>query len=412
MDKFSYEGITLTTILDTRRAKDELYFPVKYRITYLRKQYYHPSGIDLTEEEWNVLFTTKQRELTKTRELVSAGYEKIKNHIIDMAKNEGFSVPGLKAKLGQGNKDSIVDAFNYKIETLKKDGKIGSADWYFYSLNMIQKFTSKDLKISDITVSWLNSFEAFLLKDEKSWTSISIYMRALRAIVRTSKGAVNQARYPFGLKDNGKYEIPEGEGRALALTLSQIGKVLTYPLNTDVERRSRDLWFFSYMCNGINNNDLLRLKFKDIENGEIRWYRLKTINTTKKKKKIAATLLPEMKTIIDKWGSKSRHPNNYIFPFLSDDMTPLEARTIIKNHTSLQNKKMSAIGKALGYGNISSYWARHSYATVLKRSGANIAYISESLGHTDIKTTEAYLDTFENAERAKNAALLTKFNEE
>ena len=70
---------------------------------------------------------------------------------------------------------------------------------------------------------------------------------------------------------------------------------------------------------------------------------------------------------------------------------------------------MRAIGEALGYGSITSYWARHSYATVLKRSGANIAYISESLGHTDIKTTEAYLDTFENAERAKNAALLTKF---
>lgn len=411
MDRFSYEGITLTTILDTRRAKDELFYPVKYRVTYLRKQYYHPSGIDLTEDEWAVLFTTKQRELTKTRELVSAGYEKIKSHIIDLAKNEGFSVSGLKTKLGQGIKNSLSDAYNFKIEALKADGKFGSADWYFYSLNMIHKFTSRELRISDITVSWLQSFEAFLLKDEKSWTSISMYMRALRAIVNEGKknGAINQARYPFGSKEDGKYEIPEGEGRALALTLSQIGKVMSYPLNTDVERRSRDLWLFSYMCNGINNNDLLRLKFKDIENGEIRWYRQKTINTTKKKKKIAATLLPEMQAIIDRWGSKSRLPNSYIFPFLSDDMTPLEARTIIKNHTSLQNKKMRAIGKALGYGNITSYWARHSYATVLKRSGANIAYISESLGHTDIKTTEAYLDTFENAERAKNAALLTKF---
>lgn len=53
--------------------------------------------------------------------------------------------------------------------------------------------------------------------------------------------------------------------------------------------------------------------------------------------------------------------------------------------------------------------ARHSYATVLKRSGANISYISESLGHTDLRTTEAYLASFEKEERAKNTNLLTSF---
>lgn len=55
------------------------------------------------------------------------------------------------------------------------------------------------------------------------------------------------------------------------------------------------------------------------------------------------------------------------------------------------------------------YTARHSYATVLKRSGANISYISESLGHTDLRTTEAYLASFEKEERAKNTNLLTSF---
>ena len=52
---------------------------------------------------------------------------------------------------------------------------------------------------------------------------------------------------------------------------------------------------------------------------------------------------------------------------------------------------------------------RHSYATVLKRSGVNIAYISESLGHSNITITENYLASFEVDERRKNSALLTKF---
>jgi len=50
------------------------------------------------------------------------------------------------------------------------------------------------------------------------------------------------------------------------------------------------------------------------------------------------------------------------------------------------------------------------YATVLKRSGANIAFISESLGHSDLRTTENYLSSFEQEERAKNASKLTNFN--
>lgn len=46
---------------------------------------------------------------------------------------------------------------------------------------------------------------------------------------------------------------------------------------------------------------------------------------------------------------------------------------------------------------------------MLKRAGANIAYISESLGHQDLKTTENYLASFEREERQRNAELLTQF---
>ena len=60
---------------------------------------------------------------------------------------------------------------------------------------------------------------------------------------------------------------------------------------------------------------------------------------------------------------------------------------------------------------ISTYTVRHSYATVLKRSGANIAYISESLGHSELKTTQNYLASFEHEERGKNAKLLTNFDD-
>ena len=98
-----------------------------------------------------------------------------------------------------------------------------------------------------------------------------------------------------------------------------------------------------------------------------------------------------------------------LFPVLdgTEDAEQCHAKTIAA--AGAINTRMRSIGKALNLGNISTYTARHSFATVLKRAGANIAYISESLGHSDLKTTENYLASFEREERQKNAELLTKF---
>lgn len=63
-----------------------------------------------------------------------------------------------------------------------------------------------------------------------------------------------------------------------------------------------------------------------------------------------------------------------------------------------------------GAAPVTTYSARHSFATVLKRSGTNISYISESLGHSNLAITENYLASFERDERMKNAQLLTKFD--
>jgi integrase len=117
-----------------------------------------------------------------------------------------------------------------------------------------------------------------------------------------------------------------------------------------------------------------------------------------------------MRTIMDKWGNIDKSPDSYIFGFLNGDETPLQITKRIRDVISNCNRRLRKIGKAIGIEGLSTYTARHSYATVLKRSGANIAYISESLGHNDLKTTENYLASFEKEERVKNASFLTSFD--
>lgn len=115
-----------------------------------------------------------------------------------------------------------------------------------------------------------------------------------------------------------------------------------------------------------------------------------------------------MQTIIDRWG-QTPYPDAFIFPILTGKEDAITRKNKTKYLTRAINKRMKEVGEKLGLGNISTYTARHSFATVLKRAGANIAYISESLGHQDLKTTENYLASFEREEREKNAELLTKF---
>lgn len=61
------------------------------------------------------------------------------------------------------------------------------------------------------------------------------------------------------------------------------------------------------------------------------------------------------------------------------------------------NSNLKLIAIQLGLNtNLTTYVARHSFATVLKKSGVNIALISEALGHSDLATTQIYLDSFDN----------------
>ena len=163
------------------------------------------------------------------------------------------------------------------------------------------------------------------------------------------------------------------------------------------------------MCNGINIGDLCRLKHTDIKNDVISFYRQKTINTSKHKVKIEAVLLPQMKQIIKIWNTGKNH-SEYLFPFLTSKENPEQTKKIVQNITRQINEHIKRIAKRIGIDEISTYTARHSFATVLKRSGTNITFISESLGHTDIKTTTSYLDSFERDEQIKNANLLIPNN--
>jgi integrase len=379
-------------------------------VVYKRTQRYYNTGKELNTEEWEALPDTKSKRLIAVRSDIKNSFDKVEDAVHSLVEEGNFSFEVLNMRLGKGLTDSLNTAFKTKIETLVEEGAVGNSITYQCAYRYLEKYAGSNILFESITVDWLRKYEKEMLKEGKSYTTISMYIRSIRTIFNEVKsvGMIKEAQYPFG---KGKYEIPIGNGRKMALTLQQIKQIISFTDGTEATEHYRDLWFFSYLCNGINVNDLLKLKFSNIDNDEIHFYRSKTLHTSKEKKEIDALLTPEMKQIIEQWGNPDKSPDNYIFPFLVGYNTPMEQKKRIQDVTHRINKHLKIIGDKLEIASISTYTARHSYASVLKRSGANIAYISESLGHSNLKTTENYLASFEKEERIKNAAFLTNFGD-
>ncbi len=404
---YSKDGITVAPVIDTSHPKLNGKFPVKIRVTYKRHRSYYPTGKDLTSEEWQRLATSKVRSMVEVRKDIENSYNIVRAAVEDLAQVGAFSLEVLNARLKRATSDTLNTAFRAKIADLEHGGRIGNMMIHDTILKGLERFAGANIPFSAVTVDWVKKYADFLGKEGKVQTTIAIHLRTLRAVLNVARqdGVIRECDYPFR---KGGYKIQEGAGRKMALTLEQIGMIAHYDDGSDATAKYRDYWLFLYLCNGINVADFVKVRYCNIVGDEICFVRQKTERTTKSRREIRVVVTELMRRIIEQRGNPPV-TDAFIFPVLTGDETPREQKLKTQYLTRAINKRMAEVGNVLGIGNISTYTARHSFATVLKRAGANIAYISESLGHHDLKTTENYLASFEREERAKNAELLTKF---
>jgi len=411
MLNYTKEGVRIYLFHENRYTNKDALRTVKLVVYFSAKSTYFPTGVKISAEDWKELPTSKKKELVEKRKILESTFYKFKGLVETLLEKNNFSIDNLNRQLANKSSKSILvkDCFQKKVETLKNNGQIGSSEVYDLASKAIERYDSRKLDLKHITVDWLKKYERHMLETGRSYSTLAMYIRCVRTIMNEaiSAGILDSSYYSFG---RGKYEVPVGEGRKLALPLHNIKQIYQYENPADlITSRYRDLWMFSYLCNGANFKDILRLKFKNISGNEITFLRGKTVRTSKKKKNIVVYLTDEMREIIERIGNQVQLPDNYIFPYLTGEESAEKEYEKIKDIIKRTNKHMKRIAEALDIPKITTYTARHSYATVLKRSGANIAFISESLGHSDLKTTENYLASFETEEREKNARLLMAF---
>jgi integrase len=156
--------------------------------------------------------------------------------------------------------------------------------------------------------------------------------------------------------------------------------------------------------------DIANLRYKDIDGEYIRFYRSKSLDTSQVITPITVVVTEELKNIIDKWGNSAKIPDMLIFPIIKATDPPEKRRAELQQFIKMVNKYMKRVAANLGIDRpITTYYARHSFSTVLKRSGVDIQFISESLGHKSVSTTRSYLDSFEDDAKKEVVKLLTDF---
>ena len=329
--------------------------------------------------------------------IITNALQKYQSIQLDMeVRNENYSVSEIladtSAKKGQV---TLEDFLTSHIQQLRDNGKVGNSYAYLNLRTTLHNFHGKKLNFlfNVVDVSFCNKFEAWMRKNQFEDTTMHYYFRTLRATYNKAIEAkcADREKSPFVEYKLSRFST---KTKKRALSKESVKKILKVDCSTMSEkaRLAHDVFSFSYYCGGISLVDVANLTPDNIIDGRLIYERQKTHGM------INLVMLDEAKAIIEKYATYQNRAG-YLFPILDNrvHITPMQKFNRVRKLCHQINKELHSLAKELGIQeDVTTYVARHSFATVLKKSGVNIGIISQALGHQDIKTTQIYLSEFDN----------------
>lgn len=267
------------------------------------------------------------------------------------------------------------------IEQKRTAGKSSLAAKYQTTLNSLQRFLSnRTLTFEGLNRTLLQEYESWMLEQSLCRNTTSFYMRNLRALYNQAvdQGLCEQT-HPF----KGVYTgIDKTTKRAL--TASEVQQLKEQPLPAkSAEEFARDLFLFSIYTRGMSFIDIAHLQKSNLQHGYLVYARKKTGDPLK------IRWMSCMQELVDKY---SRPHSDYLFPILQPTDDESKRRLHYANCLHRVNRKLKQMGRAFGFQfPMTTYVARHSWASIAKNEHVHIATISEAMGHHSETTTAIYL---------------------
>jgi site-specific recombinase XerD len=380
--------------------------PLMLQVSKDGKRKYKSLGLSVNQKFWD--FNKNRPKLNCPdgefiQQIILNKVSELQKQVLNFgAEDKDFTVGNLVNSKNQKLIESKVgEFFKSLITEFEQSGNLGNRRAHKGTLNSIKTFSKGNLNFtfSDIDVDWLTRYEKWQRSRNNKDTSIGVRFRTLRSVYNKAikSNVANKRNYPFNDFKVSKFNKQTSKR---AISKSDILKIMNFDLSHENEslQFSRDIFIFSYLCGGINFTDIANLKANNIVVNRLQYIRQKT------GKKISLIISQQAIDILSRYQI-IRSLDNFLFPILDNSRHKSSMQKENRIHKILIriNKDLKRIADLAQIDfNLSTYVARHSFATVLKNSGVNVALISEALGHSDLATTQIYLDSFEN-EQIDNA---------
>jgi site-specific recombinase XerD len=418
----SKEGTaTVKVVYFTGKVLADGSHPFLIRITKNRKQLYRSTGISLHPKYWN----EERREIRRSwpgdakalwRKLEgkAAAYELAADALA--TQDTQHDVQTVLRKVSEARQQTrrvkLIAFCDELIADLTAAAQLGNARVYRDARNQLARFIEseypgeKDISFDHVTVAFCQEWEQAMRTTGTEDTSLSVRFRTLRAIFNRaiSIGSAKLESYPFARSraEQHKFSVSKFDltTRKRALPREDLRRLELLQPATRRQQLAKDAFLFSFYCGGINFVDLAQLRWQDLKGQaagtghpeRLEYARQKTGGKFSLKLLAPAAAIVANYSLITKAGASS-----YIFPFLDVQKheTPVQQQRQLHTVLGWVNKLLKVLGLQAGISTpLTTYVARHSFATTLKLAGTNTAVISQAMGHSSESVTAVYLDSF------------------
>ncbi|WP_298062012.1 phage integrase SAM-like domain-containing protein [uncultured Rikenella sp.] len=384
-------------------------------------------GVSVAREYWNAAEQKVTEDCPDRDNIQFQITATVKEYEKKIKKLEALEIPvtfeTLFETIGKRMDCTVGDYFKQIIDSLEKAEKYGSASKHKVTLALMQRFKSTNIRFEKLDSTYLREFELFLRQRGNVSNSIATKFSVLKSVYNkaVSEGVFVSKSDPFQPIKVGSLWT---KTHKRAIAKEDIHRLIELDLSDRdfYTQLAKDIFLFSYFMAGINFKDIALLTYENIDHGRIYYSRRKT------GKMINCCLTEPAQKIIDKYRT-DQVKEDYIFPILNRHIHKTEKQILerVKKTLKQVNKRLHELSIAIGlHTPLTTYAARHTFATVLKRSGVNIALISEFLGHSDLSSDLRDLKTVKKTATAYAKLLfphvlnvdqlddetLTKFKEE
>lgn len=395
-------------LYSSNKRKDGSY-PVCLRVAKGNKVKYINLGLSAMQHQWNIesqRFKKDKRinpEHEKQNSLLNVYDERVSNILREFAECRiDWTLNQFEEKfVGQARKGKLCDYVRRQINLLNSTNHFGCARTFSMMLSTLQKYDKKleERLFSEIDYAYVCKLNAAMEKDGLCGNSRRSHLRALRtAINKAIKDKEAPAStYPFGKEGFSVDGLAETTSKRYLLKedLDKLKNTVIKAKHMEIARRT---FLFSYYCFGMSYVDMAHLTTDNIvtlANGKYIIYKRQKTKTHRNTREIAIPLSAAIQEQLDWFKENTPLIGNHLLPIIKHNYNGRKLYDHIITRCGTYNRRYKKLGLHLKLKrHMTTYVSRHTMAMTLQSNSIPREVISQTMGHTNMKTTNVYLDSF------------------